>query len=68
MPSDRRDSPRETRDMLIDLRARVVSLESRAKDWVTQQEFTPVRLIALGFAGLILTSAVLAVLRLVLSQ
>lgn len=70
--SDHQDRNRVDNEILTELRlivarldVKVAAIEDKLDDLVTKPEFLPVRNIAFSLAGLVLSSVVIAVLRLI---
>lgn len=59
---------RELSNHVVRLQEQVATLQAAVKDLVTRVEFTPVKLIAYGLAGTILSSVLMAILSKVLMK
>lgn len=59
---------RELSNNVVRLQEQVATLQTSVKDLVTRVEFTPVKLIAYGLAGTILSSVLMAILSKVLMK
>lgn len=59
---------RELSNNVVRLQEQVSTLQTAVKDLVTRVEFTPVKLIAYGLAGTILSSVLMAILSKVLMK
>ncbi|WP_288078518.1 hypothetical protein [Pseudomonas sp.] len=59
---------RELSNNVVRLQEQVATLQTAVKDLVTRVEFTPVKLIAYGLAGTILSSVLMAILSKVLMK
>lgn len=59
---------RELSNHVVRLQEQVATLQASVKDLVTRVEFTPVKLIAYGLAGTILSSVLMAILSKVLMK
>lgn len=59
---------RELSNHVVRLQEQVATLQVAVKDLVTRVEFTPVKLIAYGLAGTILSSVLMAILSKVLMK
>ena len=59
---------RELSTNVVRLQEQVATLQTAVKDLVTRVEFTPVKLIAYGLAGTILSSVLMAILSKVLMK
>lgn len=59
---------RELSNNVVRLQEQVATLQAAVKDLVTRVEFTPVKLIAYGLAGTILSSVLMAILSKVLMK
>lgn len=60
------DEERRLAELVARLDQRLEALEERADDFLTRWEFAPVRLLAYGLAGILLTAVALGLSRLVL--
>lgn len=70
MPSDREDDTgqHDHESFLARLDERVKSLERRAADWITRDQFWATRVIALGIAAAVLAAVVTAIISLVIKH
>lgn len=59
---------RKLGENVVRLQEQVATLQATVKDLVTRVEFTPVKLIAYGLAGTILSSVLMAILSKVLMK
>ena len=59
---------RELSNNVVRLQEQVATLQTAVKDLVTRVEFTPVKLIAYGLAGTILSSVLMAIVSKVLMK
>lgn len=57
--------PADTRDSLPVVAERVRTLEAQSVNWITREEYTPVRLLVYGVTALMLMAVVVAMMTLV---